>query len=270
MKYFSPFDMTIKPAESFIEINKASIFVRRYHEFAQRPTIIFLHDSLGCVQLWRDFPEKLCQAVGCNMLVYDRQGYGKSDPLPSHHRTNKYLEREADLLRDLVVRLGLGKVILFGHSDGGSIALIAAGKYPLMFDALIVEAAHVFVEEVTLTGIRAAVEDYATTNLRSRLEKYHGDKTDTLFKAWTETWLSENFRSWNIEHFLPAMQCPLLFIQGEEDEYGTVRQVQSVKAQANGKVQTCLLPSVHHTPHKEAPAEVLEKSASFLSALPGR
>jgi pimeloyl-ACP methyl ester carboxylesterase len=177
------------------------------------------------------------------------------------------MENEADVLRDLVIKLDVRNVILFGHSDGGSIALIAAGKYPSEFEAVVVEAAHVFVEEVTLTGIRAALYDYETTDLKSRLEKYHGNKTDTLFKAWTETWLSDNFRSWNIEHFLTNIKCPVLFIQGEEDEYGSAQQVHAVEQQVSGRAEAYLVPQIHHTPHKEAADIVIEKSVSFLLPL---
>jgi pimeloyl-ACP methyl ester carboxylesterase len=252
--------------ESFVSVNDIELFVRRASDLPGRPTIIFLHDSLGCVQLWRDFPDKLCQEVNCNLLIYDRQGYGKSAPLHDHYRTNDYLETEADVLHDLIVTLDLKNVILFGHSDGGSIALIAAGKYPSMFDAVIVEAAHVFVEEVTLNGIRAAVNDYTTTNLNVRLEKYHGDKTDTLFKAWTETWLSQEFRYWNIEHFLPAIECPLLFVQGDRDEYGTIKQITAVVEQVRGEVETYVIPDVYHTPHRESEVTVIESIASFLQS----
>lgn len=198
------------------------------------------------------------------MLVYDRQGYGKSAPMQSHHRTNDYLENEADTLHILLEKLGLKNVILFGHSDGGSIALIAAARYPRIVQSVIVEAAHIFVEDVTLTGIRAAADAFSSTNLKTRLEKYHGDKTDTLFKAWTETWLSETFRSWTIGHFIPLIQCPVLFIQGECDEYGTIKQQEGVMNGSRSKVETTLLPGVHHSPHKEVPAKVLEISAHFL------
>src|SRR5262249_27231343 len=147
------------------------------------PTIIFLHDSLGCIKLWRDFPKRLCKLTGCNGLIYDRQGYGESSPV-SAARNKDYLEKEADILSALIKRLALDRVILFGHSDGGSISLIAAAKHPEHIAAVITEGAHVFVESITLDGIRAAKGQYATTDLRQRLERYHGDKTDTVFSIW--------------------------------------------------------------------------------------
>ncbi len=154
--------------------------VAEYHETnAAARVLVFLHDSLGCIELWRDFPAKLADATKCNMLIYDRLGYGKSEPMHTHVRPVNYLEHEADSLNDLLVQLNINNALLFGHSDGGSIALIAAVKYPERIKAIICEAAHIFVEEVTLAGIRAAMEDYKTTNLAERLAKYHGNKVDT-------------------------------------------------------------------------------------------
>jgi pimeloyl-ACP methyl ester carboxylesterase len=250
--------------DKIVEVKNVSLYVRLALQYPNRPVIVFLHDSLGCVELWRDFPERLCTAVSCNMLVYDRQGYGKSAPLAHHHRTNAYLENEAIVLHDLLTLLDIKDVIIFGHSDGGSIALIAAGQYPSLFKAVIVEAAHIFVEDITLDGIRKAVDAYQTTDLKTKLEKYHGDKTETLFKAWTETWLSERFRSWNILKFLLETTSPVIFIQGEHDEYGTVAQMKGVKENVRAKVELCLLPDVHHTPHKQAAENVIERVSKFL------
>ena len=191
--------------------------IRQAENFPGNPTIVFLHDSLGCIELWRDFPDKLVAATHCNMLIYDRLGYGKSDPLPTHNRPVNYMEKEADLLNDLLVEYKIEQAILFGHSDGGTIALLAASMYPQRISAVITEATHIFVEEITLKGIYAAKEAYEQTNLRERLQKYHGNKTDTMFNAWVQTWTSPNYRNWNIEHFLPGIHCPVLFIQGETD-----------------------------------------------------
>lgn len=173
---------------------------------------------------------------------------------------------EAEILSHLIAKLKLENVILFGHSDGGSIALIAAAKYPRLVGCAIVEAAHVFVEQVTLDGIRAMENAYETTDLRKRLERYHGDKTDTIFKAWTETWLGIDFRGWNIEHLLSDIHCPLLFIQGDQDEYGTTAQLQAVTRQVSGIVKTSLIPAVHHTPHKQAESEVISCATAFIKS----
>jgi len=254
------------PSEAFIELNNMSLFVQRIEQFENAPTIIFLHDSLGCVRLWRDFPAKLCNSVRCNLVMYDRQGYGKSSTLLNHHRSNNYLEIEAEILSHIIAKLKLQNVILFGHSDGGSIALIAAAKYPRLVGGVIVEAAHVFVEQLTLDGIRAMANAYETTDLRNRLEKYHGDKTETIFKAWTETWLGSDFRGWNIEYFLSGIHCPLLFIQGDQDEYGTTAQLQAVARQVSGIVVTSLIPAVHHTPHRQVESEVISCATAFIKS----
>lgn len=250
--------------ESFIEINGATLFVFQKIITADRPTLIFLHDSLGCTKLWRDFPTQLGIATNCNILIYDRQGYGKSSPFGTAERTKFYLEQEADTLFLLIKKCGIQHAILFGHSDGGSIALIAAAKYPDFIKAIVTEGAHIFVENITLEGIEAAVKMYENTDLKTRLAKYHGEKTDAVFKAWTHTWLNKSFKNWNIEHFLPKINCPALIIQGENDEYGTEKQVECIAAQVSGDAEKCLITAIGHTPHKEAQEIVLAHTASFL------
>lgn len=235
--------------------------------FPRRPTLVFLHDSLGCVALWRDFPQKLARATQCNLLIYDRLGYGKSEAMPTHIRSANYLELEADVLSDLLIAQNIDDAILFGHSDGGSIALLAASKYPDRTKAVIAEAAHIFVEAITLTGINEAKEAFLHTNLRDRLTKYHGDKVDTLFKAWTEIWTSPDFRNWNIEPFLPGIHCPLLFIQGATDEFGTLAQVTQTVKQVSGTARSHVIPDTGHTPHKEAPDKTLQVCREFISSI---
>ncbi len=231
----------------------------------ERPTIIFLHDSLGSIELWRDFPDQLGKATGCNVLVYDRQGYGKSSPFAGSDRKNDYLEIEADVLNQLIEQCRIKKVILFGHSDGGSIALIAAAKYPFRIMGIITEGAHIFVGDITLKGIKEAVHAYHTTDLKERLQKYHGDKTEAVFWAWAKTWLCEEYWSWNIEKFLPQIKCPVLVIQGENDQYGSLKQVKGIINQVSGEASELIIPSIGHTPHKEAGVLVLEHAASFIN-----
>ena len=250
-----------------IKISNCEIAVSRIEIYPGRPTIIFLHDSLGCIQLWRDFPKKLGELTNCNVLVYDRQGYGKSSPFTTSERNNDYLEIEADILIEILDAFKIADAILFGHSDGGSIALIAAAKYPSHIKGIISEGAHIFVEEKTLDGIKEAVEVYRTTNLKYKLEKYHGDKTEDVFSAWSNTWLSEKFSTWNIENYLSFVTCPSLIIQGEEDEYGTLKQVEGIFNKVPGVATKLILLNVKHTPHKEAAELVLQKSANFISAL---
>lgn len=251
-------------AGRIIDVKGKKLFIEHDHRFTDRPTIVFLHDSLGSVQLWRDFPAKLSEITQCNIVAYDRLGYGKSFPMPTHERPVHYMELEADLLNDVLIEMNLDNIILFGHSDGGTIALITAAKYPENVKAVICEAGHIFVEEVTLKGVYDAWEAYKTTNLPERLQKYHGDKVEMLFRAWTETWTSEDYRTWNIEYLLKDIKAPLLFIQGEADEYGTLDQVEKTVTQVSGSAEKYIIPGIGHTPHKEVPELVLEKAAEFI------
>lgn len=250
-----------------LNINGDNLYVEYQKQWQNRPTLVFLHDSLGCVTLWRDFPEKVAKATQCNVLVYDRLGYGKSDPMPTAERPVNYLEIEAGILNDLLEKLEINNAILFGHSDGGSIALIVASKYLDKIKMIICEAAHIFVEDITLKGIYDAIEAYATTNLPQRLQKYHGDKTDVVFKAWTQTWIRDDFRTWNIEYLLPRIICPVLFIQGENDEYGSLEQVNRTIDLVSGKSEKYIIPNVSHTPHKEVPEKIVIKTAAFIHSL---
>lgn len=247
-----------------VDVNGKKLYIEYQNSFQNKPTIVFLHDSLGSAQLWRDFPSKLSEATQYNVLVYDRLGYGKSFPMPTHERENNYMETEADILNDILNKFNISDVILFGHSDGGTIALITASKYPEKIKAVICEAGHIFVEEVTVKGVQDALEAYQTTNLSERLQKYHGDKVPMMVKAWTEIWLSERFRSWNIEYLLKNIKSPLLFIQGEADEYGTLDQVEKTISQVSGSAEKLIIPNIGHTPHKESPQLVLNKAAEFI------
>lgn len=252
---------------TIINVNGKKLYTEYQKTFENKPTIVFLHDSLGCTQLWRDFPEKLALQTQCNVLVYDRLGYGQSFPMLTCERENNYMEQEADLLNDLLQELNIHDIILFGHSDGGTIALIFAAKYPGKVTATLCEAGHIFVEEITVNGVKDAFEAYKTTNLPERLTKYHGDKVEMMVKAWTEIWLSDRFKSWNIEYLLKDITSPLLFIQGENDEYGTLDQVEKTISQVSGTAEKFIIPNIGHTPHKEIPDAVLQKSTEFISSI---
>lgn len=230
------------------------------------PTLVFLHDSLGCISLWRDFPTRLCELTGCPALIYDRQGYGESSEFTVNVRTNAYLENEAIVLLKLLEQQTISRSILFGHSDGGSIALLAAAlDKNERIAGIISEGAHVFVEELTLVGLREAQQQYETTNLKRRLEKYHGAKTDAMFRAWVDTWLSPRYRDWNIEQFLPSVKCPVLVLQGTDDEYGTAKQVQAIANGTSGFAQIHLIDAGGHSPHKIKTEETLSVSADFIA-----
>ncbi|WP_271767651.1 alpha/beta fold hydrolase [Aquimarina algiphila] len=233
----------------------------------RKPTFIFLHDSLGCNELWRDFPQKLASETGYNAISYDRQGYGQSEPFTILERDHNYLKKEAQTLGKIIKHLSLKNVILFGHSDGGSIALLAAALFPESIIGIITEGAHVFVEQETINGIKAAIEAYKNTNLREKLIKYHGDKTDDVFRVWTKTWLSKSYQSWNIEEYLPHIICPSLIIQGKKDEYGTIDQVNAIVNTTKGNSTSLLIPEVGHTPHRENPEVVIGETIKFVRNL---
>ncbi|WP_292010812.1 alpha/beta hydrolase [Chryseobacterium sp.] len=250
-----------------VNVKGHDLYIEYNNSFENKPTIVFLHDSLGCVQLWRDLPSKLSEATECNVLVYDRLGYGKSDPMPTSIRPTNYMELESDALNDLLNVLNIHNAILLGHSDGGTIALITASKYPEKVKAVICEAGHIFVEDVTLKGIYEAWEAYKTTNLSDRLKKYHGDKVEMLFKAWTETWTRDDYRQWNVEYLLKGVRCPLLFIQGEADEYGTLDQLEKTLSQVSGKTEKYIIPDAGHTPHKEVPDLFFKRAKEFIDTI---
>lgn len=232
--------------------------------FPQNKTLVFLHDSLGCIKLWRDFPFLLAEKLQMNVFIYDRKGYGQSEALETSYREQDYLEKEADLLKTLLNQFKIHSPILFGHSDGGSIALIFGYKYPNSVSGIICEAGHIFAENITLEGIKEAIQAFENTDLPVKLKKYHGEKVQVLFDAWTKTWLNPDFSNWNIEDKLPEITCPVLFIQGEKDNYGTVEQVFKTLEKVSGASDYLLIPEVGHSPHKEKPQTVIIKCTEFL------
>jgi len=252
--------------DSDIEIDGISLRVRKIESGSHRTPIVFLHDSLGCIDVWRDFPERLCEQSKRDGIVYDRQGYGRSSPF-TRSRDTDYLEREADTLAKMIRKLGIKKCVLFGHSDGGSIALIAAAKTPELIVGVVTEGAHVFVEEITLNGIRQAQKLFAETDLRQRITKYHGEKTDGVISAWVDTWLSPQFRDFNMEHFLPAIKCPVLVIQGEGDEYGSEKQVDAIAEKVSGPSTKDMVKYARHTPHKEALDYTLRTTSAYICGI---
>jgi pimeloyl-ACP methyl ester carboxylesterase len=246
-----------------IQIEQAMLYVQHLqnpHNTTGK-TIVFLHDSLGCTTLWRDFPVQVANKLTCDVLLYDRQGYGQSSTF-TEKREIDYLQKEADTLAKLLKECAIEKAILFGHSDGGSIALLAAALHPQQIEAIITEGAHVFVEDITLAGIKEAKAAYST--LKGRLEKYHGSNTQALFEAWTETWLSDEFRHWNIEPYLPKINCPVMVLQGEEDEFGTAKQVEAIEKGVSGKAVAHILPNLGHTPHKQASEQTINLLTPFF------
>ena len=228
------------------------------------PTIVFLHEGLGSVEQWKNFPKKVCEALGMNGLVYDRQGHGRSSAL-KEKREKDYLHIEAlQFLPEILKQLGIEKPILFGHSDGGTIALIYAAHFPKSVRAVATEAAHIKVEEVTLQGIEAAIKLYETTTFAQKLQKYHAEKTDDLFRAWADVWLSESFRDWNIADLLSQIECSVLLLQGKEDEYATEQHLWDIAAGLGESAKAVLLEDCGHSPHREQEERVLKELDMFF------
>ena len=235
--------------------------------FTDRPTLVFLHEGLGCIEMWRDFPETLCMAVGCFGLVYDRKGYGQSEKFDGPWPVD-YLRTESLLyLPALLNKCSVGNAVLIGHSDGGTIALLAAAADGNLIRGIITEAAHIFVEKITIEGIHKAVEAFETADLKEKLTRYHKENTKTIFSRWADRWLSSEFRNWNIREDLPKITCPALLLQGEDDEYGTHAQIDGIAAQVSGPVRTKLIPDCGHIPHFQAKDAVLAEMMSFIEEL---
>jgi pimeloyl-ACP methyl ester carboxylesterase len=229
------------------------------------PALVFLHEGLGSVALWRDFPDRVAAASGRRALVYSRFGHGASD-LPERPRTLAFMHDEAlHVLPVLLERFGLRDPVLVGHSDGGSIALIHAGRIGRV-GALVLLAPHVFVEDESIAGITAAREAFEEGGLARRMARYHRDP-ETTFRGWNDVWLDPGFRGWNIEDVLPGIACPVLLIQGKNDQYGTLAQVAAIERGIPGTVDTVVLPC-RHVPHAESPGETLGAVTRFLAALP--
>jgi len=228
-------------------------------------TLVFLHEGLGCVEMWRDFPCKLSAATGCGALVYSRLGYGRSDAC-SLPRPFSFMHDEGlHVLPKLLGRTEVKECILIGHSDGGSIAIIYGGGTPaLPLRGLITEAAHVFCEEISIRSIRRARENYIKGDLRKKLEKYHGRNTGCAFWGWNDAWLHPDFKHWNLEEYLPTIQVPVLAIQGEKDPYGSPAQLEAIVTQSAGKTESLLLPECGHAPHFDRSEATFEALKDFI------
>jgi pimeloyl-ACP methyl ester carboxylesterase len=232
------------------------------------PTLVLLHEGLGSIRQWRDFPARLARATGCRALVYNRYGYGDSEVLKEDRVGVRFMHDEAlKALPELLERLSVKDPVLIGHSDGASIALIYAGAgNPVR--ALAVMAPHVFVEDVCIRSIEKAKREFETTDLPERLGRYHRDSRKTFY-LWNDAWLDPEFRAWNIEEYLPGIRCPLLAIQGEDDEYGTMAQLDSIERWAGGPCRRLELRACGHSPHRDRPEETLSALSKFIGRIRG-
>lgn len=239
---------------------------------AAAPTIVMLHEGLGSVAMWRDFPARVQETTGLGVLVYSRWGYGKSEPVADWPHPPDYMTREAEGgLHGILRALGVARPILFGHSDGASIALIYAGlglaPAPL---GVVSMAAHLFVEKISSISIAKARVAYEEGELRDRLAKYHAD-VDSAFYSWNCSWMLPKFiREWNIEALVERIRCPILAIQGVEDEYGTPAQLEAIRRRAGGRAEIVLIPDCRHSPHRDKPDIVLEAVRRHCALALGR
>jgi pimeloyl-ACP methyl ester carboxylesterase len=218
--------------------------------------------------MWRDFPARLAQATGCGALVYSRAGHGRSDPVPLP-RPLRFMHDEAlVVLPEVLDAAGVRDAVLVGHSDGGSIALIhAGGPAGGRVRALVLEAPHVFCEELSVRSIAAAAEKYRQGDLRRALERHHGPNVDVAFWGWNRAWLDPAFRDWNIEEYLPGVRVPVLVIQGGRDEYGTLKQLDAIQAGCRGPVERLVLADCGHSPHRDQPDLTLAAMTAFVRSI---
>ncbi|HET7600739.1 MAG TPA: alpha/beta hydrolase [Gemmatimonadales bacterium] len=231
-------------------------------------TLVFLHEGLGSAALWGEFPDRLAARTGSGALVYSRYGFGRSDPL-AQQRTRNYLHDEAlEALPAVLADRRIERPVLVGHSDGATIALIYAALAGAPVRGLVLEAAHVFVEDATIRGIERARAAYAAGTLRERLAPHHAD-VDATFRGWADVWLASEFREWNIEDVLPRVRCPALVIQGEDDQYGTIAQVEAIRDGVSGPVELMLIHGSGHAPHVDRAGLVLDATARFIARLEG-
>ena len=233
-------------------------------EQASKPPIILFHDSLGCVELWRDFPRQLSQATGREVIAYDRLGFGQSDAYPGLLPLHFIGDEAGYFVAYLKSELQVEDFVALGHSVGGAMAVACASLYPGSCKGLITLAAQVFVEDRTLQGIREAQIQFEQPQQMARLEKYHGDKAPWVLAAWTGTWLGEAFADWTLEREIEAIVCPTLALHGEHDEYGSVLHPQRIARLSKVSGECLILEGCRHVPHREAPDIVLQAVGRFL------
>ncbi len=234
---------------------------------ADTPLVVFLHEGLGSIAMWKDFPRRVCEALGCRALVYSRPGYGRSTPrAPEEFWDTDYLHRQAwEVLPALLEAIGVAnrRYWLFGHSDGGSIALLHAARFPDRVAGAVVLAPHIMVEQMTLDGIAVTRDAYARSGLRARLARYHDDP-DSAFWGWNRIWLDPRFRTWSIETDLANIRCPLLAVQGIDDPYGTLDQVRGIARRLPG-TQVLAWENCGHVPHRDQPEALIAATRAFIT-----
>lgn len=250
----------------FVTVGGRRLEVERIAGARGRPTLVFLHEGLGSRSTWRDFPKALARASGCPALVYSRAGYGRSDAAARPRAVGFMHDEARRVLPEPLAAVGVDDAVLIGHSDGASIALLYAGEVGRGLRGLVLEAPHVFVEDVTVAAIARLPAAFAAGPLRRKLARHHADVEGT-FGGWVDVWLDPAFRAWNIEEVLPRVRVPTLVIQGDDDEYGTRAQVDAVCRHVAGGCERLLLPDCGHAPHRDQPAATLAAMRDFIARL---
>lgn len=236
-------------------------------EPAAAPTLVLLHEGLGCLALWRDFPEKLAQRTGWGVMAYSRAGYGQSDPADLPRPLNYMTHEAQEVLPQVLDAVGFRNGILMGHSDGATIAAeYAGGVEDFRVRGIVLMAPHFFTEEMGLTEIARAKEAFETGDLKDRMAKYHRD-AEATFRGWNDAWLDPKFREWNVAEVIDYLRVPALAIQGRDDPYGTLAQIEELETRAYSPVDTLILDDCKHAPHLEQPEAVLEEVAEFCARL---
>ena len=254
--------------DQWVEHPQGRVFVRRWRAAqvqTERNPIVLMHDSLGCVELWRDLPAELCRLTGRDVIAYDRLGFGRSDALHELPELD-FIEQEAHDVFPLVCEaLGVEGFVMMGHSVGGGMSVHCAAAYPERCEALITLAAQSFAEPRTLDGVREAGIQFRDPEQLQRLSRYHGDKARWVVDAWTESWLHPGFADWSLLDVLPRVRCPILAIHGANDEYGSTRHPELISEHGGGSVCVEILPGVGHLPHREQSDTVLKLVSELLA-----
>ncbi|SDS35171.1 alpha/beta fold hydrolase [Pseudomonas oryzae] len=262
--------LAVTSQDLWIETPAGRIFVRHWTPLGADPAaphapVVLFHDSLGCVELWRDFPQRLAATTGREVIAYDRLGFGRSDPHPGDW-SNRFIRDEAErYFPQLLEALDIGPFVALGHSVGGIMAATSAARHPQRCQALITLSALAFVEERTRQGIRFAKQEFAKPGQLERLQKYHGEQANWVLAAWTETWLADSFADWTLESHAPSLACPHLVIHGKQDEYGSLLHPERLARLTDAGSESLILDQCSHFPHREEPERVLDAVGRFLA-----
>jgi pimeloyl-ACP methyl ester carboxylesterase len=259
----------ISVADHAVPTPQGSVFAREWLPQRQQggPPLILFHDSLGCVAVWRDFPELLSRRTARRVIAYDRLGFGRSEPRSGPLDGSFIADESRTFLPGILKHFGIERFVPFGHSVGGAMALHCGITHAQACAAIITESAQMFVEELTVRSIAAAKAQYDEPDRVDRLRKYHGDKAAWVLRAWTETWLAPDFAAWSVRGVLQNLSCPLLVMHGDRDEFGSLAHPELARALSGGPVETCILENTGHVPHRERPDAVLQPVADFLVAI---